>query len=88
MQSGQGSPAHLSSGAQIVGGVRRRVLPKHESAKETKTVHVAGEATATSVAHYMDEGSGLKLSPATVLTFSLVFIAAVVCLHIFGKLIF
>lgn len=45
-----------------------------------------GAADATNFAHYADEGEGMSLSPATVLTMSLVFIGIVVLLHVFGKL--
>jgi len=47
---------------------------------------VEGAADATSMAHFADEGAGQSLSPATVLTMSLVFIGIVVMLHVFGKL--
>ena len=59
--------------------------PESASAKQGGAP-VAGAADATNFAHYADEGAGLQLSPATVLTMSLVFIGLVVLFHVFGKL--
>lgn len=65
----------------------RKAPVKREASKAAAGgAPVAGAADATSFAHYTDEGAGLSLSPAAVLTMSLVFIAVVVMLHLFGKL--
>jgi preprotein translocase subunit Sec61beta len=65
---------------------RRRVPARRESTSaKTGGAPVPGAADATSLAHYTDEGTGLQVSPATVLTMALLLIGTVVVLHIAGK---
>ena len=54
------------------------------TARQAGGAPVEGAADAGHFAHYADEGEGLTMSPATVLTMSLVFIGVVVLLHVFG----
>jgi preprotein translocase subunit Sec61beta len=66
---------------------RRPAAAKRDAgARAAGGAPVEGAADATNFAHYADEGEGMSLSPATVLTMSLVFIGIVVLLHVFGKL--
>ena len=60
-------------------------MRREGSAARPSGGQVEGAADATSFAHYTDEGQGLQLSPATVLTMSLIFIGVVIILHIIGK---
>lgn len=57
---------------------------KRDNARPAGGVPVDGAADAGHFAHFTDEGEGLSMSPATVLTMSLVFIGVVVLLHVFG----
>ena len=65
---------------------RPAAAKRDTGAKAAGGAPVQGAADATNFAHYADEGEGMSLSPATVLTMSLVFIGIVVLLHVFGKL--
>ncbi|KAJ1645721.1 hypothetical protein IWQ61_010286 [Dispira simplex] len=62
--------------------LRRRNVPDSEKKEKSR----ATGSTQSMMRLYTDDAPGLKVDPVVVLVLSLVFIASVFCLHIYGKL--
>jgi preprotein translocase subunit Sec61beta len=74
------------SAATKVGGARTVTAPAGGRARGDAVAQYRGAPTATTFAAFSEDGQGVRLSPAAVLTASLVFIGFVVVLHIYGRL--
>ncbi|KAL7751248.1 Protein transport protein Sec61 subunit beta [Sorochytrium milnesiophthora] len=64
--------------------VRKRKQPNREAQSAARAS--AGGSTATMMRTFSDDAQGLKVDPVTVLVASLIFIASVFVLHIYGKI--
>eukprot|EP00092_Neocalanus_flemingeri_P025672 GFUD01027833.1.p2 GENE.GFUD01027833.1~~GFUD01027833.1.p2 ORF type:complete len:113 (+),score=27.59 GFUD01027833.1:47-340(+) len=82
---GAGSPRSSSARGSSGGGggaVRQR---KGAGAAKTTTVRAGGTSSGGMWRFYTDDSPGIKVGPVPVLVMSLLFIACVFMLHIWGK---
>ncbi|KXN71377.1 Pre protein translocase Sec Sec61-beta subunit, partial [Conidiobolus coronatus NRRL 28638] len=64
----------------------RRNIRKRATAKDNSGNQAQGPSTQSMLRLYSDDSPGLKVDPVVVLVLSLVLIASVFALHIYGKL--
>merc|ERR1711868_47474 len=79
---GAGSPRTTSSPGAGGGGARQR---KGASSGAVRTTRAGGTSSEGMWRFYTDDSPGIKVGPVPVLVMSLLFIACVFMLHIWGK---